>query len=301
VSTGGRFSDSGLVSLLADSDAYFGSTLFLKLWGANYTPASGFTNSDLGTITYLANVNPNAFGWAAASSPSVGVAGRLAAYPWVFDTSALGAPLTVYGYGLTDSSGSVPITFIDRFAAAPVVIAPGQYFFVLPAVYFANSDATPPVPDVIPTGLIASFGTLSSPAGWLLCDGTVYNIADYPALGAMLGATYGGNGTTTFGVPDCQCRAVGASGSAAGLTTRAVGATAGVETVTLGIGEIPAHDHPPKTGNRFYEANVPVAGLPIVGGAPGVIILTTATGMTGGGGAHQNMQPTIFVPHYIKT
>ena len=50
------------------------------------------------------------------------------------------------------------------------------------------------------------FFTAPVPAGWLECDGTIYNIATYPELGALLGSKYGGNGTTTFGVPNLQER-----------------------------------------------------------------------------------------------
>jgi microcystin-dependent protein len=57
-----------------------------------------------------------------------------------------------------------------------------------------------------PVGSVTAYALDTPPAGWLLCDGTVHNISSYPALGAGLGSTYGGNGTTTFAVPNLKGR-----------------------------------------------------------------------------------------------
>lgn len=88
------------------------------------------------------------------------------------------------------------------------------------------------------TGVVEMFAGDTAPFGALLCDGTIYNIADYPALGAMLGAKFGGNGTTTFAVPDMRDRApVGKS------ATKALGSTGGSASKTLTTTELPAHTH----------------------------------------------------------
>lgn len=78
------------------------------------------------------------------------------------------------------------------------------------------------------------------PSGWLLADGSLHNVADYPALGAQLGATYGGDGTVTFGVPDGRGRVmVGPGGNIAGNA----GDKGGNDTHTLTINEMPEHQH----------------------------------------------------------
>jgi microcystin-dependent protein len=94
-----------------------------------------------------------------------------------------------------------------------------------------------------PTGGVILWPIGSTPSGWLRCDGAIHNIADYPALGSLLGSTYGGNGTTTFGVPDYRGRVPVGAGQGTGLTDRTLGSTFGAETYLLGLGDIPDHSH----------------------------------------------------------
>ncbi len=89
-------------------------------------------------------------------------------------------------------------------------------------------------------------GEVSSiPAGWLLCDGTIYNIVDYPALAAILTNKYGGDGVTNFAVPDLQGRIpLGAgTGDAPDATAHTLATKGGTETHSLTIGELASHDH----------------------------------------------------------
>lgn len=88
--------------------------------------------------------------------------------------------------------------------------------------------------------------TASTVRPWLSCDGTVYNISTYPFLGALLGATFGGNGSTTFGVPDLRGRALYMIDGGAGRLTNAtmstngtIGGSGGLQTSTLVAGNIP--------------------------------------------------------------
>ena len=78
------------------------------------------------------------------------------------------------------------------------------------------------------------------PSGWLLADGSLHNIADYPALAESVGTTYGGDGTTTFGVPDGQGRVLAGPG---GPIAASAGDTGGAATHTLTIDEMPLHTH----------------------------------------------------------
>lgn len=97
----------------------------------------------------------------------------------------------------------------------------------------------------LPPGAIVMTATPSAPQGWLLCRGQVLSRADYPALFAAIGSTYGGNGSTTFGLPDLTGRGpVGAgTGTAFGATAHALGALKGEETHKLTVAEMPNHVH----------------------------------------------------------
>ncbi len=81
------------------------------------------------------------------------------------------------------------------------------------------------------------------PRGWALCEGQLMSISQNTALFSLLGTTYGGDGSTTFGLPDLRDRAPMHPGSGAGLTARSLGETSGAATVTLGVTELPTHGH----------------------------------------------------------
>ncbi|MBN8837094.1 MAG: tail fiber protein [Sphingobacteriia bacterium] len=87
-------------------------------------------------------------------------------------------------------------------------------------------------------GEIRAFPYTYIPEGWLLCDGSTLNIFQYPALAAVIGALYGGNGTSTFALPNLQGSVL--QGIAAGASKLTTG---GKETVTLNLTQIPAHNH----------------------------------------------------------
>src|ERR1700709_1061494 len=83
------------------------------------------------------------------------------------------------------------------------------------------------------------------PRGWLLCDGATLSIAANAALFSLLGTTYGGDGVTTFALPDFRGRIpVGAGVAAPGRSAYNLGQTGGTENVTLTISQLPAHNHP---------------------------------------------------------
>ncbi len=92
-------------------------------------------------------------------------------------------------------------------------------------------------------GLIAIFGFAFAPRGWAFCAGQMLAISSNSALFSLLGTTYGGNGTTTFGLPNLQGRTAIGMGSAAGLSPYAIGQTGGTESTTLTTAQMPAHAH----------------------------------------------------------
>lgn len=90
---------------------------------------------------------------------------------------------------------------------------------------------------------IRIIGFTFAPRGWVVCDGQTMNIAQNTALFSLLGTTYGGNGTTTFGIPDLRGRVAIHWGNGPGLSNYNIGQKAGVETVTLDSTTTPAHNH----------------------------------------------------------
>lgn len=92
-------------------------------------------------------------------------------------------------------------------------------------------------------GQVVAFGGNFAPRGWALCDGTLLSIAQYNALFSIIGTIYGGDGRTTFALPDLRGRAPIHPGTGPGLTPRRVGERGGSEGVTLNILELPSHNH----------------------------------------------------------
>jgi microcystin-dependent protein len=141
-----------------------------------------------------------------------------------------------------------------------------------------------------------------APQGWMFCDGSLLPIAQYQALFALLGTTYGGNGTTNFALPDLRGRVpVGASLSGGGnqLTPRQMGEAGGSETVTLTTPQMPAHNHLVATNDSSESLNVS-SGHYLGGGGrtsiyadqPGTTTLAAnAVTPAGGSQPHANMQP----------
>lgn len=159
-----------------------------------------------------------------------------------------------------------------------------------------------------PSGSVISYAGSSAPSGWLLCYGQTVNRTTYAALFAAIGTTHGaGDGSTTFGIPDLRGRAIAGKddmgGVAASRITSAgvsidgttLGAAGGAQTHTLITAEMPAHTHT-QTGS----GTVPCAYVGSADQSP-LANSSSNTGSTGGGGAHNNVQPTIILNYIIKT
>src|SRR5579863_2782247 len=92
-------------------------------------------------------------------------------------------------------------------------------------------------------GEIKMFGGNFAPYGWALCNGQTMSIAQNSALFALLGTSYGGDGITTFGLPDLRSRVPVHAGTGVGLSTYILGEKTGVENVALTYNNMPAHNH----------------------------------------------------------
>lgn len=92
-------------------------------------------------------------------------------------------------------------------------------------------------------GQITLFPYNFAPRGWAFCGGQILSIAQNTALFSLLGTTYGGNGQTTFALPDLRGRVPVSSGQGPGLSNYTLGEISGTETVTLNLTQIPSHNH----------------------------------------------------------
>tara|TARA_R110000744_G_scaffold293186_3_gene403620 strand:- start:928 stop:1674 length:747 start_codon:yes stop_codon:yes gene_type:complete len=159
---------------------------------------------------------------------------------------------------------------------------------------------------LMPTGSIMSFAGAAAPTGYLLCDGAAIARqagGSNTALFTLLGTTYGaGNGVTTYNIPDLRGRVIaGHGGTLLSGSADAIGATNAhsTKTHTLSTAEMPAHTHGGLTNIDPFGGD---------GGSahdPGIHYVTsngagTVSGSTGGGGAHNNVQPTFILNYIIK-
>lgn len=159
---------------------------------------------------------------------------------------------------------------------------------------------------------IRMFGCNFAPRGWALCNGQIMSIAQNTALFSLLGTTYGGNGQTTYALPDLQGRAPMEQGSGAGLTPRVLGEEGGTPNVTLLSTEMPLHSHAisgaviansnpgetPSTTSLFTNSSPNQLYANAVGSTP-VILAPQSITFAGGSQPHNNMQPYLAVTFVI--
>jgi microcystin-dependent protein len=148
-----------------------------------------------------------------------------------------------------------------------------------------------------------------APLGWATCDGQLMPLSQNPALFSLLGTTYGGDGKSTFALPDLQGRAPMHPGQGAGLSLRDLGEEGGTETVTLLQNEMPAHTHALSANALPASASLaaPTQGLGrSVGGSaykaspPATAAMSPqAVGLTGGDSPHNNLMPYLTLNYII--
>ena len=104
-------------------------------------------------------------------------------------------------------------------------------------------------------GEIKMFAGNFNPRGWAFCDGQLLAVSQNDALFSLLGTIYGGDGRSTFGLPDMRGRIPIHAGSGPGLTPRNLGAKAGVEIVTLSANQLPSHQHRSASSDGISRGN----------------------------------------------
>ena len=160
-------------------------------------------------------------------------------------------------------------------------------------------------------GEIRMFGGNFAPVGWAFCSGQLLPIAQNTALFSLLGTTYGGNGQTTFALPDLRGRVPMSFGQGPGLSPRNLGEAAGSEGVTLLTTQMPSHNHAANGATGNATAPSPQGGVwaqqvDSQGGtgngytaAPNTTMSPQAIGQAGGNQPHDNLQPYLCVNFII--
>lgn len=139
-----------------------------------------------------------------------------------------------------------------------------------------------------------------APRGWAFCDGQILPISQNTALFSLLGTTYGGNGQSTFALPDMQDKAPMQPGQGQGLSLRDLGEIGGVESVILLQSEIPVHSHTLRASSDDADLKAPtstrvlarsISGFAYNTNASDVSMAFEALAPAGGSLPHNNMQP----------
>lgn len=174
-------------------------------------------------------------------------------------------------------------------------------------------------------GMVKAFAGNFAPRGFMFCNGQLISIAQNSALFALLGTTYGGNGQTTFGLPDLRGRTAVGWGQAPGLSSYVLGEISGAEKTSILISNMPAHNHVATSTMTLNASDaaatvpVPVAGnalgagkdvntdpvsmyttstpnIPLAGGS-----VATTVGLNGGSVPISILQPTLALSYIICT
>ena len=144
-----------------------------------------------------------------------------------------------------------------------------------------------------------------APEGWFACNGSLLSINEYDVLFSLIGTTYGGDGVTTFGLPDLRGRVPLGSGTLAG-SSNIVGQIVGQETVTLTTSQMPAHGHPVMastnvgtvanpTGQVFAAGPVGAQFYTAPATPVAVAMANNMLGVAGGSQPHDNCAPTLAI------
>ena len=153
---------------------------------------------------------------------------------------------------------------------------------------------------------IRMFGFNFAPMGWAFCNGQILPIQQNTALYSVIGAVYGGDGRTTFGLPNLQGSAPLDMGQGAGLTARTVGQKGGAANVTLTAAQMPTHTHAASAASTAGTVQTPAGNVwalaqaarqpqSLYGTAAGASMNAQAFSAAGGTSAHNNLMPYLVL------
>ncbi|ATE72339.1 phage tail protein [Lysobacter capsici] len=160
-------------------------------------------------------------------------------------------------------------------------------------------------------GEIRLFGFGRVPNGWFACDGSLQSIAQYEVLFVLIGTTYGGDGVSTFAVPDLRSRLPIHQGTGPGLSAYVLGQTSGTESVTLTQQQMPAHGHTLLATTELAAATQVGVGVELGALNGDAMYITDTSGSdmipmnqaslksSGGNQPHDNLMPTLTVQFCI--
>lgn len=154
-------------------------------------------------------------------------------------------------------------------------------------------------------GEVRMFAGNFAPAGWMLCEGQLVPISENETLFQLIGTTYGGDGQSTFGIPDLRGRLPVHQGNGFVLAE-----TGGAEEITLTVNQIPAHSHPMLANSALASVASPQGNLVAqsrqanidlyLEDTPSVSMASTAIGSVGGSQPHTNFQPYLCINFIIS-
>lgn len=168
-------------------------------------------------------------------------------------------------------------------------------------------------------GQLMLFGGNFAPVGWLACEGQILQISDYEVLYTLIGTTYGGDGQTTFALPDLRGRVPNHAGTGRGLSPAIPGQMTGTETSTMTLNQMPSHVHVVNgnvklsvNGGDQADSETPIGNYlkqtPNVNtyagtanAAMGASTLTISLNPDGGGAPFENIQPSLAMFYCIAT
>jgi microcystin-dependent protein len=158
-------------------------------------------------------------------------------------------------------------------------------------------------------GEIRIFAGNFAPAGWMFCEGQLLPISEYETLFNLIGTTYGGDGQSTFALPDLRGRIPLHQGTDQGTgTTFTLAEQGGVETVTLTVSQIPSHSHPVLASTDIGNQSDPTTRVPAQSSTfdfwleddPSVNMSAQAIGSVGGSQPHDNFEPYLCMNYILS-